>query len=90
MILAEKLRSEKDKQDVLTILQSACNIFTDPQLLYANISSDLAIIQNKLRDKVSPDKIEGISGIAITSSIKRIWKLTASCLVNNEPVLLIP
>lgn len=96
MLLAEKLRTSEGKLALENILNTICKVKIDTSMLYAadNIPgevgttlSDLNLVQNKLREGTL--QVEGISGIAITTSMRRLWKLVGRCIDHNEPVLLI-
>jgi midasin len=103
MLLAEKLREDTQRVDVLSIINDACQTKLDPSTLYDipsfTISGDrnssvegrdlleLVALQGRLRARSV--NIAGVSGIAVTKTLKRLWKLIGRCVANNEPALLI-
>ena len=48
---------------------------------------DLRRLQEQLR--TGEVEVEGVKGVAITASLRRLWRLTGRCVAHNEPVLLI-
>ena len=119
MLLAEKLRSEEEKQSVESVLNNICKVKIATEMLYeypveniednsvklkslqvlpstsgAPISSvtggnltELRRLQERLR--AGEVTVEGVRGVAITASLRRLWRLTGRCVAHNEPVLLI-
>jgi len=94
MLLAEKLRNSEGKLALETILNTICKVKLDTASLYVFKQGDpdsslqqLNEVQNLLRE--GQLQVEGISGIAITASMRRLWKLVGKCMDQNEPVLLI-
>jgi len=96
MLLAEKLRISEGKTALETILNTICKVKLDTSTLYTTDNhsgevgtslAELNLVQKKLREGTLA--VEGISGIAITASMKRLWKLVGRCIDHNEPVLLI-
>ena len=49
--------------------------------------NELKKLQEKLR--ANEIEVEGVKGVAITASLRRLWRLTGRCVAHNEPVLLI-
>ena len=49
--------------------------------------NELRDLQGKLR--AGEVTVEGVKGVAITASLRRLWRLTGRCVAHNEPVLLI-
>jgi midasin len=49
--------------------------------------NELRNLQGKLR--AGEVTVEGVKGVAITASLRRLWRLTGRCVAHNEPVLLI-
>ena len=49
--------------------------------------NDLRTLQEQLR--TGEVVVEGVKGVAITASLRRLWRLTGRCVAHNEPVLLI-
>ena len=49
--------------------------------------SELRKLQERLR--AGEVEVEGVKGVAITASLRRLWRLTGRCVAHNEPVLLI-
>ena len=49
--------------------------------------SELRKLQERLR--AGEVAVEGVKGVAITASLRRLWRLTGRCVAHNEPVLLI-
>jgi midasin len=48
---------------------------------------ELRVLQEQLRE--GEIQVEGVKGVAITASLRRLWRLTGRCVAHNEPVLLI-
>ena len=48
---------------------------------------ELRRLQGRLR--AGEVAVEGVKGVAITASLRRLWRLTGRCVAHNEPVLLI-
>ena len=49
--------------------------------------NDLRELQELLREGAV--HVEGVKGVAITASLRRLWRLAGRCVAHNEPVLLI-
>jgi MoxR-like ATPase len=49
--------------------------------------NDLRELQELLREGTV--RVEGVKGVAITASLRRLWRLGGRCVAHNEPVLLI-
>ena len=102
MILAEKLRSQDEKDAVLDILNRVCRVQLDAAGLYrtdhdqssalGNLSPrsypSLAVVQMQLRSG-ELDEIEGMQSVAVTHSMCRMWELINRGLQQSEPILLI-
>jgi midasin (ATPase involved in ribosome maturation) len=101
MMLAEKLREDDQRLNVLQIINEACQTKLDPLSLYempqlqqAQVSSvqggdlrELVSLQESLR--AGSVTVPGVNGVAVTSTLRRLWKLLGRCIANNEPALLI-
>lgn len=90
MLIAEKLRSEEEKYIVERLLFDICKAKLCVGDLYGE--NDLCCQHLKMAyDQVSCGKlqVDGISGVAITPSFRRMWTLLYKALLNKEPVLLV-
>ena len=102
MILAEKLRSQEEKDAVQDILNRVCKVQLDVTGLYRadhDHSVDnrlslaprsypsLAIVQLQLRS--GELEVEGMQNVAVTHSMCRMWELINRGLQQSEPILLI-
>lgn len=91
MLLAEKLRSEDEKKELIEVLNKFCKFIVKPLLLYSSLEDDdlreLIIIQSKMKKDIV--SVEGVRGVGITKTMARMWKLSSKGLKNNEPILLV-
>lgn len=101
MILAEKHRGNQEKDEILDVLLKACKVSSfDTSTIYEFADGDIAAsnptfkalealrkFQAKMRD--NSVNVDGVGGIAITYSVRRLWTLVSRCMDNSEPVLLI-
>ena len=105
MILAEKHRGEKEKDEIMDILKLVCktddvdasklyDIRTDIHAAFSVKSTSTAcalkalhLFQEKMRKQEL--SVGGISGIAITHSVRRLWTLVSRCVDCSEPALII-
>ena len=102
MLLAERHRSDAEKRDILDILCSICKVAPyDPDSLYScsdditpTLSEHLQASHLALKNlqellRRHEVNVEGVSGLAITFSMSRLWTLASGCIAACEPSLLI-
>lgn len=86
MLIAEKLRTESEKSVILDILSTVCKVKWSPDELFS-LSSDLRNAFEMMKFKQL--SVVGVSGFAVTESLKRTWNLVWTAFEHAEPVLLI-
>jgi midasin (ATPase involved in ribosome maturation) len=72
---------------VSSSLSSHLSVAGAPSSVTGGNLSELKVLQDKLRN--GGVEVDGVKGIAITASLRRLWRLTGRCVAHNEPVLLI-
>lgn len=104
MMVAEKLRTTDEKRGIEEVLNQTCRVTLDTVALYRQSSVlaadsrpvpgsvgsamlELGAFQDKLRE--GSVSIAGVSGIAITKAMTRMWTLVYTALSHREAVLLI-
>jgi len=96
MLLGEKLRSAEEKQIILDVLTEICkcsifveDLYKSSTLLESQDPDFLGLItsQEKLRSREI--HVAGVTGIACTNGIVRMWKLLCQAFNINEPVLFV-
>lgn len=89
MVLAERLRSEEEKQMVRDVLQEHTKVKIDLERLYYDESSE----SKQLLDRsLAAARLQGnhlIASIAPTRSMLRLIHLVSNCVKQKEPVLLV-
>ncbi|KAJ3358451.1 hypothetical protein GGF32_000407 [Allomyces javanicus] len=75
MILGERVRSQTERDMVIDVLHQVLKIKVDPREIYARVYAEFA------------DRLPAT--VVWNNSMKRLFALTVSCLVHQEPVLLV-
>jgi len=88
MLLAERLRTAKEKACVQEVLESQLKVKIDIEALYFGESSESRGLLDRARRSPSSD-MSGVETIAPTRSILRLVALVLRCIRKKEPVLLV-
>ncbi|KNE73434.1 hypothetical protein AMAG_17591 [Allomyces macrogynus ATCC 38327] len=75
MILGERVRTQTERDMVIDVLYQVLNIKVDPREIYARVYAEFA------------DRLPAT--VVWNNSMKRLFALTVSCLMHQEPVLLV-
>ena len=86
MLIGEKLRSKEEHILIISILKTVCKVNLNVTDIYQDDYS-LKLAQSSFKD--GKMHMEGVGGIAITASFKRMWTLLTHAMEHKEPVLLI-
>lgn len=86
MLIGEKLRSAEEHTLITSILNNVCKTNLNVAEIYEN---DDSLQRAQATFKSGKMQIEGVGGVAITSSFKRMWTLLSRALAHKEPVLLV-
>jgi len=89
MVLAERLRSEEEKQMVLDVLEEHTKIKIDFERLYYDGNSGAMQLLDKALAAARLEENYLIESIAPTRSMLRLVHLVSTCVRQKEPVLLV-
>ena len=89
MLLAERLRTDDEKEMVRSVLEEHLRASIDLESLYFADNSEARQILNKAIAKARDQNNHLVASIAPTRSLLRLIHLVLSCIRKKEPVLLV-